>query len=69
MDLKWFRVLYGPVGGKLSGMMEYGWTFPSPTMGHAWDTLRRVCADWRERPYRIAEVLPDDVDHPDQNTE
>ena len=63
---KWFRLSYGPPGAKqpYSGPFLYGWRFPAPSMGHAWDTIRRVCQDWRERPYHIAEILDTDFDHP-----
>ena len=65
--LLWFRVLYGPLnaGRPYRGGYEYGWRFPAPGLGEAWDTIRRVCRDWRARPYRVDEIHPADFDHPD----
>lgn len=62
----WFRVLYGPDNATkpYSGGYRYGWVFASPSLGHAWDTLRAACPDWRTRPYRITPVLQCDFDHP-----
>lgn len=66
-ESNWFRVMYGPPDAPkpYRGFYRYGWVFCSPSMGHAWDTLRRTCNDWRTRPYDIAQVFNTDFDNPE----
>ena len=59
------RVLYQPFE---CYYWTYGWTFESPSLEQARDTIKRV-GNHRENFYSVEEVLPNDVDHPKQARE
>ena len=59
-----FRVLYKPKGTPQMGPWTVGWTFLSPSLGAASDTLARVTADdVGQYDFRLAECLPTDFDY------